>query len=484
MAPSIKYVSEETTPLFPENNGEKAIAHLLWGDRVKLKTTSENAGDLVKISARGRVGFVKNTHLSNEPLLELYFIDVGQGDGILIKTPDEKHIMIDGGYKRASQQSGKNAADFVDWKFKKDYGMNSIELDAMIASHNDADHYGGLWDLINPKQQHELDIATANVNVTRFYHAGVAWFKKGTSRNLGPTKGKKLTLLVDDLDDITELMEPGRDGYKLQGEWAKFMQCIIDKQIPSQRISNKTGSLDQFTSDEFKINVLAPLETEHDGKPAYESLGGSSQNTNGHSITLRLDYKSVKILLTGDLNSASQKRILSFYENNESELACDVAKSCHHGSDDCSFEFLTHVSAGASVISSGDAEGHCHPRPSIVAASGITGHKTILDDKIITPLIYSTEISRSYKLGKIEQLKIKETGEILESNTRIDVTYKETNAGDLNPATKTRSFWDKKIVGGIIYGLVNVRTDGKKILCATMSESGNGWDIKTFNSRF
>jgi beta-lactamase superfamily II metal-dependent hydrolase len=484
MAPSIKYVSEETTPLFQKNDGKKAIAHLLWGDRVKLKPDSENAGDLVKVSARGRVGFVNKTHLSNEPLLELYFIDVGQGDGILIKTPDEKHIMIDGGYKRASQQSGKNAADFIDWKFKKDYGMNSIELDAMIASHNDADHYGGLWDLINPKQQHELDIVTANVNVTRFYHAGVAWFKKGTSRNLGPVKSKKLTLLVDDLDDITELMEPGRDGYKLQGEWAKFMQCVIDKQIPSQRISNKTGSLDQFTSDEFKINVLAPLETEHDGKPAYESLGGTSQNTNGHSITLRLDYKSVKILLTGDLNSASQKRILSFYQNNESELACDIAKSCHHGSDDCSFEFLTHVSAGATVISSGDAEGHCHPRPSIVAASGITGHKTILEDKIITPLIYSTEISRSYKLGKIEQLKIKETGEILDSNTRIDVTYKETNAGDLNPATKTRTFWDKKIVGGIIYGLVNVRTDGKKILCATMSESGNGWDIKTFNSRF
>lgn len=484
MADSVKYVNEETTPLFLENDGEKVIAHLLWGDRVKLHTGSPNEGDFIKVSARGWVGFVNKTHLRDEPLLEIYFIDVGQGDGILIKTPDEKHIMIDGGYKRAAQQSGKNAADFIDWKFKKDYGMNSIELDAMIASHNDADHYGGLWDLINPAQQHELDIATANVNVSRFYHAGVGWFKKGTSRNLGPVKDKKLTLLVEDLEDITELMEPGREGYKLQGEWASFMQCLIDKQIPSERISNKTEKLDQFTTADFKINVLAPLEIEHNGKPAYASLGGSSQNTNGHSITLRVDYKSVKILLTGDLNFASQKRILSFYENNESELACDVVKSCHHGSDDCSFEFLTHVSAGASIISSGDAEGHSHPRPTIVAASGITGHKTIREDKIVTPLVYSTEISRSYKLGKIEQLKIKETGAILDKNTDMEVTYKETNAGDLRPATKTKSFWDKKIVGGIIYGLVNVRTDGKKILCATMSEKGNGWDIKTFNSRF
>lgn len=483
MAQSIKYVNEDTTPLFLKNDGEKVIAQLLWGDRVKIKTASRNT-DLVKVSARGREGYVNKTHLSDKPLLELYFIDVGQGDGILIKTPDEKHIMIDGGYKRAAQQSGKNAADFIDWKFKKDYGMNSIVLDAMIASHNDADHYGGLWDLINPAQQHELDVDTANVNVARFYHAGLGWFKKGNSRNLGPIKNKKLTLLVDNLDDISELMETGRDGYKLQGEWASFMQCLVDKQISSQRISNKTGNLDPFTTDDFKIKVLAPLETELDGKPAYESLGGTSQNSNGHSVTIRIDYKSVKILLTGDLNSASQKRILSFYENNEYELACDITKSCHHGSDDCSFEFLTHVSAGATIISSGDSEGHCHPRPSIVAASGITGHKTIRNDKIITPLVYSTEISRSYKLGKMEQLKINKTGEILDSKNAIDVTYKETNAGDLRPATKTRTFWDKKIVGGIIYGLVNVRTDGKKILCATMSEKGNGWDIKTFNSRF
>lgn len=484
MAQSKKFVSEDTTPLYQSNDGVKKIAHLLWGDRVKLKTSTDNVGDLVKVSARGMEGFINKNHLSNKPLLELYFIDVGQGDGILIKTPDEKHLMIDGGYKRSAQQSGKNAADFVDWKFKKDYGMDTIELDAMIASHNDADHYGGLWDLINPEEQHELDINTANVNVKQFYHAGVGWFKKGKTRNLGSVSDQKLTLLIEDLSDIEELLETGRDGYKLQGEWASFMSCLVNKQIPCQRISNKTEVLEQFDTDNFSIKVLAPIEMEHNGNPAYEKLGDNSQNTNGHSITLRLDYKSVKILLTGDLNAASQKRILSFYENNESELACDIAKSCHHGSDDCSFEFLTHLSAGASIISSGDSEGHCHPRPTIVAASGLTGHKIIREDKIITPLIYSTEIARSYKIGKIEQLTIKNTNEIIDKTTDIDVTYKETNAGDLNPTTKTKSFWDKKIVGGIIYGLVNVRTDGKKILCATMSEKGNDWDIKTFTSRF
>ncbi len=33
-------------------------------------------------------------------------------------------------------------------------------------------------------------------------------------------------------------------------------------------------------------------------------------------------------------------------------------------------------------------------------------------------------------------------------------------------------------------GLVNVRTDGNTILCATRNESENGWNMRTFASRF
>ena len=40
------------------------------------------------------------------------------------------------------------------------------------------------------------------------------------------------------------------------------------------------------------------------------------------------------------------------------------------------------------------------------------------------------------------------------------------------------------VVGGLIYGLVNVRTDGNKILCATLDEKDDDWRIKTFYSRF
>lgn len=489
-----KFIQVDTTPLYrtADPADKDKVTHLLWGDQVKPAGTSGNSPERMKVKARGRTGFVDKTAVGNESLLELYFIDVGQGDGILIRTPEGKHILIDGGYKRRAQPSGKNAADFVDWKFARDYGTDSIELDAMIASHNDADHYGGLWDLINPEEQRELDIDSARVNVKRFYHAGVGWFSKNGKRSLGPVSDKKLTLLPEGIDDIEDLLNQGRDGYKLQGEWAKFMQCLVDKQIPAERISHLTGTLTPLSEPGLEIHVLSPVEQEHQGNPAYALLGSASdhaQNTNGHSVTLRLDYRSVRFLLTGDLNAKSQRLILDHYKQNDDlgALACDVAKSCHHGSDDTSFEFLSQLAPGATIISSGDAEGHGHPRPSIVAASAMTGHRQFLDDRVITPLIYSTEIARSYKLGRPASLTLREdpdNPQQIDPSDALQVTYQEVGAGDLNPTTKTRPFWGHRIVSGIIYGLVNVRTDGRNILCATLSEKNGEWEIKKFKSRF
>ncbi|MBK7633948.1 MAG: hypothetical protein IPJ13_06380 [Saprospiraceae bacterium] len=86
--------------------------------------------------------------------------------------------MIDGGNTRKSQDTKKNAADFVDWKFYKDYGLDTIELDAMIASHCDIDHYGGLSDLLDVSPIDQSD--AKSITIDSFYHAGLShWLKNG-----------------------------------------------------------------------------------------------------------------------------------------------------------------------------------------------------------------------------------------------------------------------------------------------------------------
>ncbi|HKK46168.1 MAG TPA: DNA internalization-related competence protein ComEC/Rec2, partial [Balneolaceae bacterium] len=74
--------------------------------------------------------------------LDLLVFDVGQGDGMLITTPDGKHFMIDTG----RWQPGYNSAKYVIIPYLKAEGIK--KLDAIFLSHPHADHIGGLPQLI------------------------------------------------------------------------------------------------------------------------------------------------------------------------------------------------------------------------------------------------------------------------------------------------------------------------------------------------
>lgn len=364
----------------------------------------------------------------------------------------------------------------------------------MIVSHCDSDHYGGLWDLIDPNETYELD--AEKVEVKNFYHAGLSrWKNDDSSRNLGPVKNGKLTLLLEDKDSVVQALGGLNSGYRLQGYWAKFMQKVVDICDNISRLSNKTEYVPNYTPDDNSdvlIKVLGPIETSYNGSPALEKLGGISKNTNGHSVLLRVDYGCARILLTGDLNKKSQDYLLDNTIGQHQEFACDVGKGCHHGSEDISYKFLSYMSAAATIISSGDNEGHSHPRPNIVAASALTGHIKIENDEVVTPLIYSTEIARSVRFGRPYEIikgdyPIGDSGKIdvkLTSDHNPLIKYTEKAAGDLHDRKSERFFNNIRVVGGIRYGLINIRTDGRKILCATLSEKNNTWDIKTFESRF
>lgn len=495
------FVGADSTRLWRGSKGKEHVGDLLWGDGVTR--TGQARDGRVEVTARGkdRVGWVDAAALGGKSLLEVYFIDVGQGDGVLVKTPDFHHLLIDGGHSRTKQNTGKSAADFVDWKFTRDYGLPGIELDAIIASHNDLDHYGGLADLLDAGQTAELD--AKSVVVENFYHAGISWWKKGGDRTLGATEvlnGQQYqTQLLGDRASALAATS-ATTAVPLQGEWSKFIEKVLSatradgSPTPIDRLSHITGYLPGFEQGgEVSIRVLGPAEFSVGGRPALIDFGADSKTTNGNSIVLRIDFGRARILLTGDLNKISQQTLMEVHKGQRMEFQCDVAKGCHHGSEDVSFAFLQAMSAAATVICSGDGEGHDHPKPRIVAASGVTGHRTIENDEILTPLVYSTELARSVSIGRPTSLNIKcdaihGATEDLEIDAahlqQVTVNFTETKPGALNPVRKQRPMSRTPVVAGLIYGLVNVRTDGETILCATMNEGDGSWAVKKFKSRF
>lgn len=489
------FVSHNSTPLFKGSTGDASIIHLLWGDGVRFETGSASNGRR-KVKARGITGWVKQSALGGGSLLEFYFIDVGQGDGVLIKTPSFRHIMIDGGFPRSVQDTGKNAADFVDWKFSKDYEMSEIEIDTMLVSHCDADHYGGLWNLLDVSKIGELD--AEGVSVEELYHAGLSWWKAPSGgKTLGPSKsanGEKFwTRLLGNRTSVGHAISSSGSSPKLHGWWRNFMGVCHNAKTkggsstPISRLSHADDFVPGYEPDsigEPSIKILGPVEFEIDGKPALRKFpGGNSKNTNGVSLLLRVDFGRTRVMLTGDLNKASQKAILDDYAGERLEFECDVAKGCHHGSDDISYEFLQAMRPAATVISSGDNEGHDHPRPSVMAASATTGFLEIKDGDLVTPLVYCTELGRSVDLGFPKKFKKLDNG----NNVVDEIAGASLDRCDLEitkAKKKSVKMEDAMVVGGLIYGLVNVRTDGEKILCATLDESNSKWRIKTFKSRF
>lgn len=479
--------------------GKTGGFYLLWGDGVH-HVGGEVSGSRRKIRARGQTGWVDQAHLGGSPLLELYFIDVGQGDGVLIRTPDFRHIMLDGGYPRKSQPTGKSAADFVDWKFFKDYRHDTVVLDEMISSHIDFDHCGGLSDLLATTADTSDGMDCKAVTVENFYHSGLSHWQAhdGVKAGLGPTTsalGKKwFTRLLSGRQSALDATNG--TGAQAKGEWARFVHLMTQTNDASGNPS-KIGRLSQATQwlanypahAPVSIRVLGPIEDTVSGSPALLRLDSSqSINTNGTSVLLRINFGRARILLTGDLNQKAHHALLEFHTDNEEEFACDVAKCCHHGSEDISVEFLGHVRAACTVISSGDHEGHDHPRPRIVAASGLTGFRTIKDDKIVTPLVYSTELARSVEFGDPQSVTIGKdpAAETLDLNRlyEVQVSYKKVAAGALRSTNETTTLDRSMLVHKVLYGLVNVRTDGTRIVTATMNEGDRSFSVKTFNARF
>lgn len=120
----------------------------------------------------------------------------------------------------------------------------------------------------------------------------------------------------------------------------------------------------------------------------------------------------------------------------------------------------------ATVVSSGDNETHTHPRPDTLGAIGKHSRGK-------RPLIFSTELARSSK----EKLDIKESD--LE---KISQLFREKE----NATPKRKKEINKEINqvkanierNVAVYGMIALRTDGKKIIIAQKKEQkGAGFII-------
>ena len=89
--------------------------------------------------------------------MKVHFIDVGQGDAILVQSPNGKNMLIDAG----TRDKGSKVVSFL-----KSKGVSS--LDIVVATHPHADHIGGLITVLNSFPVGQF-VDSGNAHTTQTY---------------------------------------------------------------------------------------------------------------------------------------------------------------------------------------------------------------------------------------------------------------------------------------------------------------------------
>ncbi len=185
---------------------------------------NENINEILKTENNNNLASEQEITTSSLPVdgnLNIYFIDVGQADSILI-TNNASSMLIDAG----NNEDGEDVVNFI-----KDKGIT--KLDYVIGTHPHEDHIGGLDDVINSDleisniymPQIETTTKTFEDVIDAIQNKGLTITspKKGDTFNVGNASFEVMTdsILDEDnlnLSSITLLMQYGNNKFLFMGD--------------------------------------------------------------------------------------------------------------------------------------------------------------------------------------------------------------------------------------------------------------------------
>ena len=241
--------------------------------------------------------------------LRIHIIDVGQGDAIWIQTPTGQNILVDSGdlglYGKTA--GGPIVADYLEFH---DF-TPGMSFDAVILSHPDSDHYGGMAYLFR-------SLYNVNAYIDPY----------------DPTRSSEINASYATWVDVVK----GRvDGANIIAPAEQFY---------------KTGDKMDFFGSDVEATYITSSKNM-----------ASADNRNSTSIIFKISYAGRSMLFTGDSEKTREGAAVKIAQENPDLVGSNFLKVCHHGSesnDSSSTSFLNAVwpdtierSARGAYISSG-----------------------------------------------------------------------------------------------------------------------------------
>jgi beta-lactamase superfamily II metal-dependent hydrolase len=237
-------------------------------------------------------------------LLQIYFVDIGQGHATLIVSPTGKTLLVDGG------PEGSGSSTIV--PLMKSLGLTA--LDVMVATHYDADHIGGLD-----------EVARA--------------FPPGRAYDSGDLTATSNGVVSNYLNAIRPVRTTIRPGLVLDLGGGAFATCIV---VNGDLISGGRvgifGRRDQF-----------------------DQLGNSS------SVGLLIQFGDFDFFVSGDLSGGGNNTTDVESTVGQLVGDVDVLQLNHHGSSTSSNPvFLNALKAEVGIVQAGRDNSFSHPTIEVI----------------------------------------------------------------------------------------------------------------------
>lgn len=259
--------------------------------------------------------------------IAVHFIDVGQGDCALIKTP-EKNVLIDCGEE---SESGSVIS------YLRDFGVK--RLDMVIVSHPHSDHSGGMHRILSEFDTGEIlmpQIAEEDIPAAAFYEKMLDVIEEKDIAAYYAIQGQRFELCEG---TYIEILGPLGDNYDDLNNYS-----VVAKLVSGNYSFLFTGDMEKTSEEELMehwINVSADvLKVAHHGssssstsaflkrvRPQYAVISVGEGNSYGHpsgEVLGRLKALGSEIITTmdsGDIVFVTDGNELRYVTANDSEEA-------------------------------------------------------------------------------------------------------------------------------------------------------------------
>ena len=190
---------------------------------------------------------------TNNDLLKVHYLDVGQGDSIFVELPNNETMLIDA----AESYQSENIINYLK-------NLNYQKIDYVIGTHPHTDHIGGLKDIINTFEIGKIFMPKV-VSTTKTYESLLMAIK---DKNLKINTAKAGTSIIDTDTLKINILAPNNSTYTELNNYS-----VVTKITYGTTKFLFMGDSEKLIENEIKENVTADvIKIGHHGSNTSSSI--------------------------------------------------------------------------------------------------------------------------------------------------------------------------------------------------------------------